>query len=113
MKVEIKEESKGSQVEPAAKAPLSEEKMKEVEAGVLKMLEFYFGDSNFSWDRFMQSKVCIALTIFAACCWFVFRLSFSSAYHVFAPFLLCVLSLLHAQDNGAAMTAMMTAQMDA
>ncbi|CAM9807625.1 unnamed protein product, partial [Choristocarpus tenellus] len=21
-----------------------------------KLLEFYFGDSNFGWDRFMQSK---------------------------------------------------------
>lgn len=30
----------------------------ESEAAVLKMLEFYFGDSNFGWDRFMQSKVC-------------------------------------------------------
>jgi len=58
MEVEIKEEGKGSQAAVAAEAPLSEEKVKEVEAGVLKMLEFYFGDSNFSWDRFMQSKVC-------------------------------------------------------
>lgn len=41
---------------PAA-AAVSPEKMKEVEADALKMLEFYFGDSNFGWDRFMQSKV--------------------------------------------------------
>lgn len=41
---------------PAAPA-VSEEKKKEKEAEALKMLEFYFGDSNFGWDRFMQSKV--------------------------------------------------------
>ena len=36
---------------------VSEEKKKEAEGEALKMLEFYFGDSNFGWDRFMQSKV--------------------------------------------------------
>lgn len=42
----------------ATDAPaVSEEKKKEAEGEALKMLEFYFGDSNFGWDRFMQSKV--------------------------------------------------------
>eukprot|EP00752_Nemacystus_decipiens_P009062 g8091.t1 len=46
--------------ETAALAPatpaVSEETKKEKEAEALKMLEFYFGDSNFGWDRFMQNK---------------------------------------------------------
>lgn len=28
----------------------------EAEAEFFKMLEFYFGDSNYSWDRFLQDK---------------------------------------------------------
>eukprot|EP00903_Cladosiphon_okamuranus_P020900 g19193.t1 len=40
---------------PAAPA-VSEDKKKKQEEEALKMLEFYFGDSNFGWDRFMQSK---------------------------------------------------------
>lgn len=29
----------------------------QAEHEALKMLEFYFGNSNFSWDRFMQGEV--------------------------------------------------------
>lgn len=36
--------------------PLS---LEEAEAEMLKLLEFYFGNSNFAWDRFMQSKVTV------------------------------------------------------
>lgn len=45
--------------EEAAAAPPAapSEKVKEAEKEALKLLEFYFGDSNFGWDRFMQSKV--------------------------------------------------------
>lgn len=45
--------------EAAETAPtVSGDKMKEAETEALKLLEFYFDDSNFGWDRFMQSKVC-------------------------------------------------------
>lgn len=58
-----KEESK--EVEADAKPAAAEEEKttgeamsaEEAETEILKMLEFYFGDSNFGWDRFMQSKV--------------------------------------------------------
>lgn len=42
-------------MEEKKEAALSKE---DAEAEILKMLEFYFGDSNFGWDRFMQGKVC-------------------------------------------------------
>ncbi|CBJ34141.1 conserved unknown protein [Ectocarpus siliculosus] len=44
VKVEQGSEDKGKEAETAA------------ETAALKMLEFYFGDSNFGWDRFMQNK---------------------------------------------------------
>lgn len=44
-------------VKEEEKTEVSEETMKEVSASVLQMLEFYFGDSNFGWDRFLQAKV--------------------------------------------------------
>lgn len=54
----VEEEKKApeaaAEAAPAAAVTLSKE---EAEIEVLKMLEFYFGDSNYSWDRFMQSKV--------------------------------------------------------
>lgn len=42
-------------MEKKEEAPISKE---DAEAEIMKMLEFYFGGSNFSWDRFMQGKVC-------------------------------------------------------
>eukprot|EP00903_Cladosiphon_okamuranus_P015589 g14394.t1 len=54
------EDTKGGEAAAETAAPavpaVSEETKKEKEAEALKMLEFYFGDSNFGWDRFMQSK---------------------------------------------------------
>ncbi|CAM9223724.1 unnamed protein product, partial [Ectocarpus sp. 8 AP-2014] len=58
-KKEKVEEKKGEEVKVEVKVNAeqgSEDKVKEAETAVLKMLEFYFGDSNFGWDRFMQNK---------------------------------------------------------
>lgn len=43
----------------------------EAEVEALKMLEFYFGDSNFNWDRFMQSKVRFSNPLCKASCVFL------------------------------------------
>lgn len=56
------EDKKGEKKEVGVKAVEEKEKetamsKEDVEAAILKMLEFYFGDSNFGWDRFMQGKV--------------------------------------------------------
>jgi len=43
----------GSQAAAVAKVPLWGGTVEGAEAGVHKMLEFYFGDFKFGWDRFM------------------------------------------------------------
>lgn len=42
--------------------------LEEAEVEMLKLLEFYFGNSNFAWDRFMQSKVTAVLLSQIKCC---------------------------------------------
>ncbi|CAM9134525.1 unnamed protein product [Ectocarpus sp. 12 AP-2014] len=58
VEVKLKAEEKGEEVKVEVKVSeqRSEDKVKEAETAALKMLEFYFGDSNFGWDRFMQNK---------------------------------------------------------
>lgn len=50
------DESKADEAKPKKEVgpPLA---LAEAESKALEMLEFYFGDSNYSWDRFMQTKV--------------------------------------------------------
>ncbi|CAM9577423.1 unnamed protein product, partial [Laminaria digitata] len=51
--VAVEEKEKEAEKEAAEEEPMSE---KDAESAFCEMLEFYFGDSNFGWDRFMQAK---------------------------------------------------------